>query len=690
MSPEHSQQSADPMANVLVGGRYRLLGRIGAGGMGVVWSGRDEVLRRRVAVKELRQGWGSSQRTLADGRERSLREARAAAALNHPNIVAVYDIVEHGARPWIVMELVVGRSLKEVVVEDGPLPVDRAVEIGVKLLSALQTAHAAGITHRDVKPANVLISDTGDVRLTDFGLATLPDTETLTETGVVLGTLGYLAPEQANGLTPGPPGDVFGLAATVYYAIEGVGPFHRDGYLSMLVAYTRHDIRAPQRAGALTPVLLRLLAADPGKRPTAEQARELLGGGTIRRPRVSRRMILAGAAAGTAAVAVGGIGLRSDRWRAFVGDPEPVAGGGRLSAPLWRRDDLRDPVLVGSTLVGLHPDGLLAVDVRTGEERWRRGPAGGWTLKGAIDEALVLVQRPTSYEVLDAGTGAVRSQGVATTDSVVAWTAGMVITKDSNFGSLMAYDAITGRQRWPTHGSRWPPDSEYCGVTAGLICSAQSLPPIPSSASRLPAREKSRFDKTILVGGNLQAGDVVWTRSIGPDGVLRGLWGYGDRFYALTAEKGQWKLLAVDARTGVRAWTIPIAQGSPARPGVTSNSTEPTIDLFAVGAPARLVVARIQQAGPHTTEQTAALIAVDTATGTVRWWHPGTPFRTLVNHGDRLVALDTERPALYEIDPATGTVRWISALPAIANQLHVHGTLALTVTQDDTTSYRLL
>jgi tRNA A-37 threonylcarbamoyl transferase component Bud32/outer membrane protein assembly factor BamB len=682
------------MANVLVGGRYRLLARIGAGGMGVVWSGRDEVLRRRVAVKELRHGWGSSDRTIADGRERSLREARAAAALDHPNIVAVYDIVEHGDRPWIVMELVVGRSLRDVVVEDGPLPVDRAVEIGVKLLSALQSAHAAGITHRDVKPANVLISDTGEVRLTDFGLATLPDTETLTETGVVLGTLGYLAPEQAKGSTPGPPADVFGLAATVYYAIEGVGPFHRDGYLPMLVAYTRHDIRAPQRAGALTPALMRLLAADPGKRPTAEQARELLAGGTVRRSRVSRRMILAGAAAGTAAVAVGGIGLRSDRWRALVGDPRQVAGGGRLSASLWRREDLRDPILVGSTLVGLHPDGLLAVDVRTGEERWRRGPAGGWTLKGAVDEALVLVQRPASYEVLDAGTGAVRSQGVAATDSVVAWTSGMVIQKVLGTSSLMAYDAFTSRQRWQTDGPL-PSDSEYCGITAELICSAASIPPIRNSRPPLTAQEKSRFDKTILVGSYLQTGRDVWKRPIGPDGVLRGLWGFGDRFYALTAEKGQWKLLAVYARTGARAWTIPIAQGSPAQPPVTSNSTEPTIDLFAVGASARLVVARIQQAGPNTTEQTAALIAVDTATGTVRWRHPDTPFRTLVNHagknsGDRFVALDTESPALYQIDPATGRVRWIAALPAIANQLHIHENLALTVTPDDTTGYRLL
>ncbi|HET9517928.1 MAG TPA: serine/threonine-protein kinase [Actinoplanes sp.] len=279
---ESYEQPVAQVVDVVVGGRYRLLQRIGSGGMGVVWLARDEVLRRRVAVKELHHAWGSSDRTVAHGRERSMREARAAAALHHPNIVSVYDIVDHDGRPWIVMELVSGRSLKEIVAEDGPLPVERAVTIALELLAALQAAHRAGITHRDVKPANVLVGDSGSVRLADFGLATHPDAEPLTDTGAVLGTPGYLAPEQASGQTPGPPADMFGLAATLYYAIEGVGPFHRDGYLPMLSAYARHDIRPPKRAGAMAPVLVQMLAADPARRPTAEQAREMLLGGAAR------------------------------------------------------------------------------------------------------------------------------------------------------------------------------------------------------------------------------------------------------------------------------------------------------------------------------------------------------------------------------------------------------------------------
>jgi hypothetical protein len=291
VSPDESAEAPVP---ALVGGRYRLLRRIGSGGMGVVWLAHDEVLQRRVAVKELQLSWGSSDRTVSTGRERSLREARAAAALHHPNIVAVYDIVDHDDRPWIVMEFVSGSSLKEIVAENGPLSTKRAVDVGLQLLAALHAAHAAGITHRDVKPANVLISDDGVVRLTDFGLATTQDAETLTATGAVLGTPGYLAPEQAKGLVPGPPADMFGLGATLYYAIEGVGPFHRDGYLPTLVAYARHEIRAPQKAGVLAPVLVRLLTADPETRPTVKQAGQLLLGEPVRSSVPFWRRVLAG------------------------------------------------------------------------------------------------------------------------------------------------------------------------------------------------------------------------------------------------------------------------------------------------------------------------------------------------------------------------------------------------------------
>ncbi|WP_412740730.1 serine/threonine-protein kinase [Krasilnikovia sp. MM14-A1259] len=293
-SPGSGQESE---GSQVLGGRYRLLRRIGSGGMGVVWLARDELLHREVAIKELYYRGGTSERSHTDGYRRTLREARAAAALNHRNIVSVYDVLDHDDRPWIVMELLPGRSLKDIVAEDGPLPVERVVEIGRQLLSALAGAHAAGITHRDVKPANVLVGDDDVVWLTDFGLATMPDAETITETGAVLGTPGYLAPEQVNGGAPGPPADVFGVGATLYHAIEGVGPFHRSGLLPMLAAYARHDLRPARNAGALEPALQRLLAADPADRPTADQACQMLQDRALRRPRRSRRLIFTDGAA---------------------------------------------------------------------------------------------------------------------------------------------------------------------------------------------------------------------------------------------------------------------------------------------------------------------------------------------------------------------------------------------------------
>ncbi|MEV4640514.1 protein kinase [Actinoplanes sp. NPDC049548] len=473
---------------VLLAGRYRLLQRIGAGGMGVVWSAQDEVLRRRVAVKELRHSWGSTDRTVAAGRERSLREARAAAALHHPHIVAVYDIVEHDERPWIVMELVAGRSLKDIVGEDGALPVERAVPIGLQLLSALQVAHAAGITHRDVKPANVLISGGDVVRLTDFGLATMQDAETLTETGAVLGTPGYLAPEQAKGLTPGPPADVFGLGATLYFAIEGVGPFQRDGYLPMLVAYARHEIRPPWHAGSLAPALMRLLAADPAKRPTAEEAHELLLGGPVRRPRqLSRRALFAG---GAVAVAAGVGATTAMSWGTATAPPPRTPG---LGAPAWHRDDLREPIVLGPLLVGMTTNGVRAVDVATGDQRWNR-PVRGVASLAVFDENLALVEEEYTFRVLDGTTGAPRGGRPAAAKGIIAGLGGLFLAIEAP-SSLTGYDGRTGRKKWrlrgpaTSAGSTPPAPAASCTVRPP---SATTTPPGSTASARTPGRLPGR------------------------------------------------------------------------------------------------------------------------------------------------------------------------------------------------------
>ena len=188
-----------------MGGRYQLRAAIGNGGMGTVWQAVDTVLRRDVAVKEvlLPPGMPPAERTAMY--ERTFREARAAAALSHPSVVQVYDVVTENGRPWIVMELLQARSLSEIIISDGPLAGRAVAKIGIALLGALEVAHAAGVLHRDVKPANVLICADGRCVLTDFGVARMPTESNLTQPGMVLGSPHFISPERAIGAAFGPP-----------------------------------------------------------------------------------------------------------------------------------------------------------------------------------------------------------------------------------------------------------------------------------------------------------------------------------------------------------------------------------------------------------------------------------------------------------------------------------------------------
>jgi serine/threonine protein kinase len=215
-------------ASRVIAGRYRLIERLGHGGMGVVWHARDEVLGREVAVKEIRLPvTGSAPDDLVDLMvRRALREARAAARLRHPAIVTVHDVVTDDGRPWIVMELIRGRSLAEVIAADGVLPARRAAEIGLKVLGALDAAHRRGILHRDVKPANIML-DGDRVVLTDFGIAAIDGATALTATGLLVGSPDYLAPERINGRSPTAAVDMWGLGVTLYAAVAGSPPFHR-------------------------------------------------------------------------------------------------------------------------------------------------------------------------------------------------------------------------------------------------------------------------------------------------------------------------------------------------------------------------------------------------------------------------------------------------------------------------------
>lgn len=259
-----------------IGGRYALRSAIGNGGMGTVWRASDTLLRRDVAVKEvvLPPGLAPSDRDAMY--ERTMREARAAAALSHPSVVQVYDVVTEGGRPWIVMELLDARSLADMVIEDGPLAPRAVAKIGIALLGALEVAHAAGVLHRDVKPANVLICSDGRCVLTDFGVARMPTDVQLTTPGMVLGSPHFISPERAMGGPFGPPSDLFSLGVTLYTAVEGHPPFDKGDPIETMHAVVEDPPAQPVRAGDLTTVLLGLLDKEPARRWTVDAARSNL------------------------------------------------------------------------------------------------------------------------------------------------------------------------------------------------------------------------------------------------------------------------------------------------------------------------------------------------------------------------------------------------------------------------------
>ncbi|WP_327733291.1 protein kinase [Streptomyces nojiriensis] len=259
----------------VVDGRFELIDRLGSGGMGTVWRALDLVLHREVAVKEVRSAAGRDdpefRRVL---RERVLREARAQARISHPNVVTIHHIVDEGEHPWLVMELLPGDSLARRL-ERAPLPPAEAARTGREVLAGLRAAHAAGIRHRDVKPANVLMRADGSAVLTDFGIAALQDAASLTMTGEVIGTPEYLAPERIRGADL-PASDLWSLGMTLYVCVEGVSPMRRSTTLATLAAVLDEPVPVPRRAGPLAAVLAELLVRDPAARPSAERLDRLL------------------------------------------------------------------------------------------------------------------------------------------------------------------------------------------------------------------------------------------------------------------------------------------------------------------------------------------------------------------------------------------------------------------------------
>ena len=272
----------------VIGGRYRLDKTLHTGGFGRVWQARDLRGQIDVAVKEV---WLPPMVSAAERNERLIRaerEARNASQLrNHPNIVTVHDVVTEDGVPWIVMQLVTGHSLAEDITASGPLSATQVSYVADSLLKALGAAHNAGIVHRDVKPANVMFTESGEVLLTDFGIAVRESDTTLTETGMLIGSMDYMAPERVQGrdsvqwgssafAARNAPGDMFSLGVTLYQAVTGVSPFHRDAVAATLAAILFEDPPPPRCPDGLAQLIMRLLAKDPQQRPTVPAARALL------------------------------------------------------------------------------------------------------------------------------------------------------------------------------------------------------------------------------------------------------------------------------------------------------------------------------------------------------------------------------------------------------------------------------
>jgi eukaryotic-like serine/threonine-protein kinase len=244
--------------------------------MGVVWQARDDLLGRDVAVKEIIWPTHMDAAEWNLARQRAQREAQMAARLNHPNVVGIYDVVAEDDRPWIIMELVPYRSLRDRVQADGPLTPAEAAHVGLGILAALRAAHQHGVLHRDVKPANVLITPEGRVVLTDFGIARATDSPVLTGTGVLVGSPSYISPERARGSQPAAAADLWALGACLYAAVEGRPPFDREGALASLTAVVTDEPDPPANAGPLWPVISGLLRKDPDERLSADEAESML------------------------------------------------------------------------------------------------------------------------------------------------------------------------------------------------------------------------------------------------------------------------------------------------------------------------------------------------------------------------------------------------------------------------------
>ncbi|MFE9746997.1 serine/threonine-protein kinase [Saccharothrix saharensis] len=389
----------------LVAGRYRVRGRVGAGAMGVVWQALDERLDRVVALKQLVVPEGADPVAAV---ARAAREGRIAARLQHPNAVTVHDVVEDDGKPVLVMEYLPARTLADRIAR-GPLPAEQVMRIGAQVAGALAAAHAAGVVHRDVKPGNVLLTEDGTAKITDFGIARAVGDVTVTRTGLLAGTPAFLSPEVARGGEPGPASDVFALGATLYAAVEGRPPFgDGDNAIALLHAVAAGRFAPPTQAGPLTDVLLDLLRTDPAARPTMAQAADRLREQPVATRRPATRLDL-----NPADLPPPPTGDHRTPPRPTGPTPQPTGGASAPSTP-WPTGPHRTTVAPHPTALAPHPAVLAPHPGRGGRAGLVAVAAAA--VVGLVVLVLVLVSannnRPT-----DTAAGAVTSTTTTSTSA---------------------------------------------------------------------------------------------------------------------------------------------------------------------------------------------------------------------------------------------------------------------------------